>query len=78
MGSIQVVTGSLAGTKLTGAYGSIYAQIDTDITVTSSAGDVRFTLPRGQNFTDTGTWNVNNSITEIIVWGQGSVIIQSA
>jgi hypothetical protein len=78
MGSILVVTGSLEGTVITGAYGSIFAQVDTELTVTGSFGDARFTIPRGSTFTDTGTYLSNNGITDIIVWGQGSVIIQSA
>jgi len=78
MASIQVITGSAAGTKITGTFGSVYAQIDTDITVSGSFGNVRFTLPRGTNFTDTGTYNVTNDFVEITVWGQGSVLVQSA
>jgi hypothetical protein len=78
MGNILVVTGSLEGTNITGNWGAIYSQLDSEITVTGSFGDARFTLPRGQFFSDTGTWLVDNSITDITIWGQGSVIIQSA
>jgi len=78
MGSIQTVTGSLEGTKLTGAFGGIYAITDSQITVTGSFGQSRFVLPKNSQFTDTGTWLVQNSITEIIVWTTGNVIIQSA
>jgi flagellar basal body P-ring protein FlgI len=78
MGSIQVITGSLAGTKLTGAYGSIYAITDSQITVTGSGFQSRFVLPRGQNFTDTGTWNTDNSFTEITAWSKANIVVQSA
>jgi hypothetical protein len=80
MSNILVVTGSLEGTLITGSWGMVQALIDTDITVSSSIpnSDVRFTLPKGEIYTDTGTWLVENSFTEITVWGQGTVIIQSA
>jgi hypothetical protein len=79
MGNILVVTGSLSGTRITGSYGAIFSQVDSDITISgSSITETRFILPKGEMFTDTGTWLVENSFTDIIVWGQGSVIIQSA
>ncbi len=81
MGNILVVTGSLEGTLVTGSWGMIQSLIDTQITVSSSVNpdnNVRFTLPKGQVFTDSGTWVINNTFTDITVWGQGEVIIQSA
>ena len=80
MGSILVVTGSLEGTTITGSWGMIQSLVDSQITVSSSKpnSDVRFTLPKGQIYTDTGTWLVDNTFTEVTVWGQGSIIIQSA
>jgi hypothetical protein len=79
MGAIYTVTGSLDGTVLTGAFGSILALTDSQITVTGSGFEARFTLPRGNTFTDTGTALVNNSFTEIIAWGESAnLVIQSA
>jgi hypothetical protein len=78
MSSIQVITGSSAGTKITGNFGSIYAITDSQITVTGSGFENRFNLPKGENFTDTGTWNTNNSFTEIIAWTKANIVVQSA
>jgi hypothetical protein len=79
MGAIYTLTGSLEGTVLTGAFGSILALTDSQITVTGSGFEERFTLPKGNTFTDTGTALVNNSFTEIIAWGSGAnLIVQSA
>ena len=81
MGNILVVTGSLEGTLVTGSWGMIHALVDSQITISSSVtpdNNVRFTLPKGEIFTDTGTWLVNNTFTDITVWGQGEIIIQSA
>ena len=76
--SIQFITGSLEGTKLIGSFGRITSLKDSDITITSSVlGNVRFTLPKSQYFTDTGAPStVLNSITEAIVWGEGACIIE--
>jgi len=76
--SIQYITGSLEGTKLTGSFGRITSLTDSDITITSSVlGSARFTLPKGLYFTDTGAPSlVLNSITEAIIWGEGQVIIE--
>ena len=80
MGNILIVTGSLEGTTITGNWGFIQALVDSQITVSSSIpnSDVRFVLPKGQIYIDTGTWLVENRFTEITVWGQSEIIIQSA
>lgn len=75
---IQVITGSLAGTTVTGAYGSIQALTDSQLTVTTPEGTVRMVLPKGNVFTDTGTWLVTNSITQITAWTNSNIVIQSA
>jgi hypothetical protein len=75
---IQVVTGSLAGTQVTGNFGFIQALTDSQLSITTPQGTVRMLLPKGNVFTDTGTWLVNNSITEIIAWTDSNIIIQSA
>jgi len=73
---IQVITGSLEGTKITGAFGKIVATQDVQVTITGSFGQTRISMPKSMIFTDTGQDVVTNTITEVIVWGQGSIIIQ--
>jgi hypothetical protein len=76
MGSIQVVTGSLEGTIITGQIGQVFALTDSDITVTSpSLGTQRFTLLCNGIFTDTGQPSTQYTITSVTVWGQGEVLI---
>ena len=78
MGNLLVVTGSLEGTTITGAWGGIYSLTDSQITITGSFGEARFVLPKGENFTDTGTWLTGNGITEVIAWSEANIILQSA
>jgi hypothetical protein len=75
---IQVLTGSLAGNTINGGFGSVMALHDSQITVVGSFGEQRFLLPKGEMFTDTGTWLVSNSITSVTAWTDANVIVQSA
>jgi hypothetical protein len=73
---IQIITGSLEGTKIVGAFGKITATQDVQVTITGSFGQTRISMPKKMIFTDTGQDLVSNTITEVVVWGNGSIILQ--
>jgi hypothetical protein len=78
MAGIFKITGSAEGTKVTGSFGRIYALTPVDVTITSSLlGKDRITLTEGSSITDTTVEEYcYNSIQEVIVWGQGVVLLQ--
>lgn len=78
MPGIQKITGSLDGTEVITTFGSVFALNQSNIEISGSTGEIRFTLPQGQLFTDTGTNISNNGFAKIVVYGQSEVIIQSA